>query len=332
MIQVKNRIINLVFCGLLMALMSSCGTIQKLAVGASSDLLYEASTSLEAEDNWETFKESIPGNLKLMEVLLSVKPEDEKLLVNLTKGYAGYAFGVNETLFLKDLYPDQKDFSIHKEQAIINYSKAVKYGLEFLRVKGISHGDLSLNMRKNEGISNLLEKHLGGSDHHYTGVLFTAQALAGLINLYGKDKMALAGQLPIAKGLFDWVCKKDPKISFGACDIFYGSYEVSRPFGNRSKGALKFKNFFKDYPHNWLGRMVFAQYFIFEGGEEEDWNKQKSFMERASKLHQKKVKWMPNYKTHKVFSNPNLGFFQAMALKRFEILKEIVLKNKDDIF
>jgi len=327
-----SLLFKVVFLGFFIGLMSSCGTIQKVAIGASSDLLYEASPSLETEDDWETFKNGIPGNLKLIEVLYSVKPNDEKLLVNLTKGYAGYAFGINETLYLDDVYPEKKDFSLHKERAVINYSKALKYGLEFLKLNGVTHKDLTSNMRKNKGISTLLDNNLKNVDHHRTGVLFTAQALAGLININGKDKMALAGQLPIAKGLFDWVCEKDPKISFGACDIFYATYEVSRPFGNRQKAAAAFEKFFKANPHNWLARMVYTQFFIMESGEEEDWDKQKAFMDKASRLHQNKVKWMPNYKGHKAFSNPNLGFFQAMALKRYEILKKIVEKNKDDIF
>jgi len=329
----EKRLLARIIClGLIVILVSSCGSLQRMAIGAGSDLLYEASTSLEEENNWETFKEGVPGNLKLMEVLLSAKPQDEKLLVNLSRGYAGYAFGINETLYLKDLYPDQKDFSSHKEQAIVNYSKALKYGLRFLKLNGIDQKDLTKNMRKKDGIKTLLENNLSNSDHHLIGVLFTGQSLAGLINLYGKDKMALAGQLPVAKGLFDWVCGKNRNISHGACDIFYGTYEVSKPFGNRAKADGIFKKFFKENPHNWLARMVYIQFFIMEGGEEEDWEKQKVFMRKAASLFQDKVKWMPGYKNHKVFENPNLGFYQAMALKRFSILDEIVGKYKDDIF
>ena len=328
----KRLLTRFVCLSFLLCLLSSCSSIQRMAIGAGSDLLYEASTSLEEENNWETFKQGVPGNLKLMEVLLSAKPEDEKLLVNLARGYAGYAFGINETMYLKDLYPDKKDYSIHKEQAIVNYSKALKFGLRFLKSNGISQKDLSTNMRKKGGIKALLDNNLSDSSHHLTGVLFTGYSLAGLINLYGKDKMALAGQLPVAKGLFDWACGKDRNISHGACDIFYGGYEVSKPFGNRDKADGIFKKFFKENPHNWLGRMVYTQYFIMEGGEEEDWQKQKLFMKKAEKLFQDKLKWMPGYKNHKVFENPNLGFYQAIALKRYSILNEIVEKNKDDIF
>ena len=106
----------------------------------------------------------------------------------------------------KGFIPEKKDYSPHKEQAIVNYSKALKYGLRFLKLNGISQKKLTKNMRKKDGIKTLLDNNLSDSDHHLMGVLFTGQSLAGLINLYGKDKMALAGQLPVEKGLFDWVC------------------------------------------------------------------------------------------------------------------------------
>ena len=127
----KRLLTKFVYLSFLLCLLSSCSSIQRMAIGAGSDLLYEASTSLEEENNWETFKQGVPGNLKLMEVLLSAKPEDEKLLVNLARGYAGYAFGINETLYLEDLYPDKKDYSTHKEQAIVNYSMKPSPGRNF---------------------------------------------------------------------------------------------------------------------------------------------------------------------------------------------------------
>ena len=79
----KGLLTKFVGLSFLLCLLSSCSSLQRMAIGAGSDLLYEASTSLEEENNWETFKQGVPGNLKLMEVLLSAKPEDEKLLVNL---------------------------------------------------------------------------------------------------------------------------------------------------------------------------------------------------------------------------------------------------------
>ena len=51
--------------------------------------------------------------------------------------------------------------------------------------------------------------------------------------------MGLVSNLPIVKGLFDWVCSKSPNINFGACDIFYGAYQAQRPLmlgGNPEKG------------------------------------------------------------------------------------------------
>ena len=118
-------------------------------------------------------------------------------LATLTKGYAGYAFAVNETHYLQDLY-EEKDESVHKDKAVINYSKAMEYGLRYLSKEGLTYQMLQKSVSDKNGVVGLLEDNIDDDTRDLEVVLFTAQSLASMINLQ-KDKMTLVSQLPIAK-------------------------------------------------------------------------------------------------------------------------------------
>lgn len=136
----------------------SCGSLNKAAVRTTSEILYTASFDIESESNWENFEKSVLPNLKMAEGMLSLQPENPDLLATLTKGYAGYALAVNETLWMDDLYSNKME-SAHQDQAIANYSKAFEFGLRYINLKKIEYRDLSLKMNDEGAIANLLEKN-----------------------------------------------------------------------------------------------------------------------------------------------------------------------------
>ena len=135
-----KRIITLI---LLMANLSSCSSlINRIAVKSTGGILSQASDEVLQEGNWNSFYYGVPGNLKLMEGLYYIVPDDRNVLSSLIKGYAGYAFVVNETLALDEEY-NESDLKPNHEQAIYNYSKAVLYGQDFLRTYGLDYDSIS---------------------------------------------------------------------------------------------------------------------------------------------------------------------------------------------
>ena len=314
---------------LTLLLLTSCGGVQKIAVGTTGSLMYEATKGLESEGNWHNFKVGTLPNLLLVEGLLILKPTDTELLVTAIKGYTGYAFGVNETEYLTD-YFEEKDNSTHKKQAIYNYAKAFSYGRTLLSESGVSWDDLVKSQNKDGGVERLLEENLSDNKQNLEGVLFSAQALGGLINLQKTD-MSLIALLPIVKGMFDWVCNKDPNINFGTCQIFYGTYEAARPKmlgGNPQKGKKIFLKLIKENPHNWLARIAFVQYYILPMSEEDDYKEQKFFLETASRKLDKELTGNPIRKLDDAFSTPRLRLYQSLAVKRYSIIK----KYEEDLF
>jgi len=320
--------LNLILAMTLIAL-SSCGIVQKVAVNTTGNLLFDATEEIETEGNMKIFADAIPGNLKMMEGLLFLEPLNSKILVGLSKGYAGLAFAVNETGWMHEKYQDIED-GPHRQQMILNYSKALDFGLRFLEGEGISFNDLKSSMNKDNGIVELLEENLDDDTLSLEGALFTAQAMGSLI-LAQMNSMTMVAHLPIVKGIFDWVCVKKPDLKHGACDIFYGAYEAARPRmlgGNPEKGKKIFQEMFKKYPHNWIGRTAYIRFYLIPMADEDGYKEQKFLLQKAKSRFDASRGWKPLAKDYPEFSIKGLLLYQSLAMKRFEIIK----KYEKDLF
>ncbi len=303
--------------------LASCSTMRSAALKTAAPLFMDSMAGIEAEGSWEHFKESTPGMLSLVDGLLAVRPLDESLLVAAIKGNAGYGFGVYETLYLDDKLAEN-DSTINRDKAIYYYTKAFSYGEKFLEANDLTLNDLKEALKEKKGIPGLLDSQLREDQTSLEGILFTAQALASMINLQ-RENIQLISYLPMAKGMFDWACGVDPQIAHGACDIFYGSYEAGRPAmlgGNPERGRKIFLDFIKNNPHNWLGRLAFIEQYSIAQYDEDSYLRQKKDLEKFLVLHKAAQKWDPSQKKEEAFANKTLRLYQAIGMKRFEIIKK----------
>lgn len=143
-----------------------CSSLQKMALRSSSPMFVEGSNKLTLENNWEFFRESAPGNLKFVEMIYLQDTDNLEILSTLVKGYAGYAYAVPETLALKDEL-EEVEVSEHKQNALMLYTKALDYGLEYFQKKGIPKNKL-LSMGEKD-LLKLMNKKLTKKD--YSAVL-----------------------------------------------------------------------------------------------------------------------------------------------------------------
>lgn len=303
--------------------------MRSVALKTAAPLFMESMSGIEAEGNWEQFKNGVPANLTLIDGLLAVRPSDENLLMAAIKGNAGYAFGVAETLYLDDKLQD-KSTSPYKEQAIAHYTKAFEYGLRYLDANDLSFEDIKKAMKAKKGIPGLLENQLSGSQVDLEAILFAAQALGGLINLQ-RDNLQLVSLLPVVKGMFDWVCELEPGIAHGTCQIFYGTYEAGRPAmlgGNPEKGKEIFEKLIAENPNNWLARTAFLEYYSIPQYDEDVYNRQKKELLKNSEKLKASLNYDPKGTKDPAFSDPTLKLYQAIAIKRFDIIR----KYEKDIF
>lgn len=311
---------------LISLLFVSCSSfINKMAVKSTGGMLSIASDEVLTEGNWDVFYFGLPGNLKLMEGLYHIVPDDRGVLSSLVKGYAGYAFVVNETLALDEQFKED-EVRHNSKQAIFNYSKAVRYGEEFLKTYDIDYDKIQKSLTSPGESSKLLNK-LGSSKLELETLFFIAQAYGGLI-LFNRDDMALIAKRPLVKAMFDHVCGIQPDINNGACDIFYGANLLLTPAmmgGNPTLGQDIFEKAMAKFPKNDFIRLAYLQFYAIPFEEEEVFGENLKILNDRAKEFKAGLEFDPNSKdNHK----SNLKLFQAVAFKRLEIIK----KHKNNFF
>ena len=315
-----RRLNHILALSLTMFLLTSCSSfISKMAVNSTGAVLSQASDEVLSEGNWDVFFYGVPGNLKLMEGLHFIDPEDRNVLSSLIKGYAGYAFVVNETLALDEEYRELEMKPNHL-QAIYNYSKAVRYGEMFLKTYGLSYEGLLKAANDPKKAKNYLSK-IGSDKFERHTLFFIAQAYGGLI-LFNRDDMAMISKRPLVKSIFDYVCEIEPGINGGACDIFYAANLALTPAmmgGDPYKGQELFIKALKKYPENYFIRIAYLQFFAIPFEEEEIFNENLEFFKKKEKEFRAKLEFNPNQKDN--LNNKNMRLFQSLAFKRLQIIK-----------
>jgi hypothetical protein len=290
----------------------SCGTLQKWALRSSTPVFEKSSDGLMQEANWDFLKASAPSNIKFLELIWLQDQENYKLLSVLIKSYAGYAFGVHETLAYEDELAGVEE-SQAKKDAIVFYTRALDYGLIYLKHKGVERKDLLSN-----DFEKLKQKLKEFDEDDVIALLYTAQSWGSLINLQ-KDNVALVSQIPNVKLIFDRVCWLKHNIDHNICDMFFAQYEASRPKmlgGDPEKGEAMFLKTINKHPRNLLLRMFYIQYSLIPMMDTEKYEKQSATMkEEIAKWEDLNRDSLESVSTYK--NSPELNLYNSIAKKRF---------------
>lgn len=305
-------------------LVSSCSSIQKMALRGTTPVFVDASDKMTIERSWDFYRESAPGNLKFLETVYLQDKDNLELLGTLVKGYAGYSYSVPETLAMDDELSGVED-SAHKKMAIGMYTRAFDYGMDYFNRKGVTRKSILDNDEKE--LKQILDDKFKKKD--LVTILFTAQAWGSLINLQ-KDNVALVSHIPKVKVLFDWVCHKEPSIENGLCDIFYAQYEASRPRmlgGNPEKARELYQRAMLKRPKHLLIRVGYIQYSLMPAFDKEEYDKvSKALSEELTKWSDINRDSLDDRSEYK--SVEHLNLFNAIAKKRYEI----IVKHQSKIF
>lgn len=315
---------------------SSCSTMNRVGANLSSDLVYHSGESILRYPHYSNAEEGMPGNLLFVEGLHSQSPLNLNLLATLNKGYVGQAFAFDETRKLDEEW-GQKKSDVGLKNALMNYTRALEFGSKYLSEKEVALEELKSNLNDQDAIFKLLSNKLDHqSERDLQVVLFTAQALAALINLQKTD-IKLVAELPLAHNLFSWVCKHRPTINYGACQIFFAAYEAGRPKmlgGNPDKGKEIFLKAIKDYPHNWLIRVAYIQFYLLPQNDEEGFKKEMEILGQYKEKFERRYIYSGDFnstsfngKNDEEWSSEENGmnrlrFYQALAIRRYDLIKQ----------
>ena len=284
-----------------------------MGIKTASPMFEESGQHLSQERSWDFFKDSSPGHIKFLELFVQNDPSNMVLKRVLIKAYVSYAFAVHETLALDAKLALTEDLSSHRE-ALIHYTKALDYGVDYLGKKGISRKNL-LTL-DDDKLMKKLKRETSTDD--LQGILSTAQAWGSLIQLQ-KENTKLASQISRVKILFDYVCDQDPTIEDGACDLFYAQHS------SQSKD-LYLKAIAK-YPKHLLVRVNYLQFVALPSFDQEEYDKQalilKDELLKWENLNRDNLESTSSYKGQEMLNLSN-----AVAKKRFEFMEN----HKSKIF
>ena len=188
----------------------SC-SLNKFTANTTANLFVEASETFNQEHDLTLAKESMPANLKMIEGLQKVSPENQTILTMLAKGYCSYSFA-----FLED---NEKPGDLDRAKSL--YVRGYKYGLNALDedVKKSTAASLQ-EMEKTI-------KEVSG-DEDVASLFWTAYCISSWINLSKNDVSAIA-ELSRAELMMRQVLKEEEEFYYGSAHLFFGVYYGSRP-------------------------------------------------------------------------------------------------------
>lgn len=192
----------------LAAALSFTGCVQQIAVSTVGGLVDDGFSAFTEESDLAFAEQALPGNLKLLDVMLKSDPDNQRLLRLASMGYSSYALA-----FLEDTDP---------ERASAFYLRGREYGMRLLQ----QDAELARALEGSaESLAGVLAKR--GRDD-VPAVFWTAFGWGAHIQLAVSDPNALAG-LPKAEIMMQFVARTDSSFYFGGADLFLGTLYGSRP-------------------------------------------------------------------------------------------------------
>ncbi|HUI09297.1 MAG TPA: TRAP transporter TatT component family protein [Bacteroidota bacterium] len=180
-------------------------TIAVSTVGGIADDGFEAFTS---ESDLAFAEQALPGNLKLLEVMLKSDPDNERLLRLLSQGYSSYALGFLEgtdDVRARDFYLRGRDFGYRILRRDARLARALDGTVDELKAELATRGKDDV-----------------------PGVFWSAFGLGSYIQLSLTEPSALA-DLPKAEAMMEFVERADSTYYYGGADLFLGTLAGMRP-------------------------------------------------------------------------------------------------------
>jgi hypothetical protein len=184
------------------------GCIQSIAVSTVGGIVDEGFEAFTEEGDLAFAEQALPGNLKLLEVMLKNDPENARLLRLASEGYSSFALA-----FLEDTDP---------ARARGFYQRGRDFGIRLLR----QDEELSRALDGTPDDLKAVLKKRGPRD--VPAVFWTAFGWGSSINLNLTSPDAIA-DLPKTEAMMQFVADTDSSYYFAGAHVFLGTLYGSRP-------------------------------------------------------------------------------------------------------
>jgi len=209
---------------LLICLLAVDCSMTQLAANQTTKVLLSAVRTYDRESDLELAEQSSMSNLKMLEGLLEVTPDNEDLLLLTSSSFTRYTFGfVEEQIEISDDRYDFEEKEKHVSRAVDFYERGKTYALRVMdkHRKGFSHltkGDLE---RFSIELKQLKKEHV-------PALFWVAYAWGSIINLQQSEPARLA-ELARVELMMDRILELDESFFFGGAHLFYGIFFGGRP-------------------------------------------------------------------------------------------------------
>ena len=188
-------------------LLTLTGCVRTIAVSTVSGLVDDGFSAFTEESDLAFAQQALPGNMKLLEVMLKSDPTNTRLLRLASEGYSSYALAFLEDTDktrAREFYERGKEFAFRILREDKDFARAIDGTLEDWK-------------------SVLATK--GQSD--VPAVFWAAFGWGSAIylNLTSPDAI---GDLPKAEALMEFVARQDSAYYFGGADVFLGTLYGSK--------------------------------------------------------------------------------------------------------
>jgi hypothetical protein len=203
------------------AFLAGC-SLKRMAIDAVGDSLADSGGVYAADGDPDLVREALPFGLKTIEGLLAEAPGHEGLLLAAARGFAGYAY----------LLQQEADFV---DAADFTQARTLRRRASRLFLRGRDYGLRGLALRHRDFPDAVIRETaavLARTSAADTGLLYwTGVAWAGALAA-DPGNLDLVAELPIAAALVRRVLALDAAFDSGAADEFFIAYEAGRPGGD----------------------------------------------------------------------------------------------------
>lgn len=192
----------------ILGLLLFSGCVQTIAVSTVGSIVDDGFGTFTEESDLAFAEQALPGNLKLLEVMLRSDPENRRLLRLVSEGYNSYALAyLEETdpVRARDFYLRGRDFALRILREDEEFSRALDGPLDAFQA--------ALDRRGAEDVPAIFWAAFGWGSYIYLSLT---------------DPNALV-ELPKAEAMMQFVSRVDSSYYFGGADLFLGTLYGSRP-------------------------------------------------------------------------------------------------------
>ncbi len=205
-------------------LLTTC-SLNRLAINQSIDLLKQSRPALERETDLELAEAAIAGNLKLLEGMLEIAPDNQELLLMTAQAFSAYTLAfVEPRIQQAEFDAEYGEKERQKDRATDFYSRSRGYALRALHLENRALAEV-LENGKPDAIRVALKK---AGEKELPGLFWLGNAWAAQI-IFQIALPERSMEIPIVAEIMQRVLEMDEAYNSAGPHLFFGAYYGARP-------------------------------------------------------------------------------------------------------